>query len=57
MFHLVKVEGTLEELRELFVEGAKEEIEDTANDEEPLAHTSEAGSKQKQLKQEIMLNI
>ncbi len=25
MFHLVKVEGTLEELRELFVEGAKKE--------------------------------
>lgn len=25
MFHLVKVEGTLDELRELFVEGAKKE--------------------------------
>ena len=25
MFYLVKVEGTLEELRELFVEGAKKE--------------------------------
>jgi len=25
VFHLVKVEGTLEELRELFVEGAKKE--------------------------------
>ena len=30
MFHLVKVEGTLEELRELFVEGAKKEARKVA---------------------------
>ena len=30
VFHLVKVEGTLEELRELFVEGAKKEARKVA---------------------------
>lgn len=30
MFYLVKVEGTLEELRELFVEGAKKEARKVA---------------------------
>jgi hypothetical protein len=30
VFPLVKVEGTLEELRELFVEGAKKELRKTA---------------------------